>query len=1008
MGIPCRFRLPRFVLPAALLVLAVAALCPQGADAQEEETAPGSDWLTFSGNPAHTGFTTLPGPPEEIEMKWRWRINAGASPISASPAITAAGIAYIATEGGYVAAVRPEGGAGWSYSVTDLVTGSPAVQSDGSVFIVTADGYAHYFDASGELLWKSELHVDVDTSPVISGQTAYIGTDDKTLLALNLTPEFSGYEPESRKVLRSEVEQWSFATPGTVKSSPAFAGNTVYFGGGPYLYALNPTVADSDNGSAPVKWRYDINADIHSSPAVYNSRVYIGADDGYLYAFEADLAEGVAQEYLWKRKTGGAIHTSPAVYDPDDDAAVIYVGSDDGRLYAFDENGELQWTFNALGRIRSSPAVDGDGHVYFGADDGAIYALFADGSLKWRYATLGPVRSSPAIGPEQRLYVGSNDGYLYCIGESTREAREPDLSIDLQLTLAAVENNGNPTEVSVTVTSEEEGADVLSRISEVTLDLTPLNLFGLLSSDNTSEPVPVTRVVMVDDGLYEDDVAGDGVFTYVFGITTVTVGYEDGIFFHMPQGALNVGPVPLMVTVTDLYGNTVSKPFALNIVQKDVGAPSGGAAQIVVTNGLSRQDLNLSFTSGTPSILEVTPGSGPPGQRVSIAVVGKNTNFTKNRTRVEIFNDQNVRIAGALPENDDVEVLSDTTLQAVLNIVNSEQVSAGDLTGRWDVVVTTDLLSGGEEVVVGERLFEISASAALTVLSAAPFRTAALTAAQDEGCVFTLDATNEFGARPRGAPWNINVGYSRTVTIEGAESGSWDLRVSINACEDVPSFKIVTSGGNFGFLTGEVRNGLTGQGIDNATIRALVGDDPSGEYNTTRTSGGGYYLLPLAASDESYTVIAHKYGLVDRERDITISADTETQLNFSLVPDLNCPVTLLAGQTGAAAFYDLRDRVLPSLPGGLHLVDCYYRHAPALMQVLADCPDLARQCRRLLRDIAAVLCRAGHWDDQMRDFRPGLQEVIEALITETTGELHQALVRERDAILAAADVFCNR
>ncbi len=30
-----------------------------------------------------------------------------------------------------------------------------------------------------------------------------------------------------------------------------------------------------------------------------------------------------------------------------------------------------------------------------------------------------------------------------------------------------------------------------------------------------------------------------------------------------------VGPVPLMVTVTDIYGHRVSKPFALNIAKKD-------------------------------------------------------------------------------------------------------------------------------------------------------------------------------------------------------------------------------------------------------------------------------------------------------------------------------------------------------------------------------------------------------------------------------------------------------
>ncbi len=60
--------------------------------------------------------------------------------------------------------------------------------------------------------------------------------------------------------------------------------------------------------------------------------VYIGSDDGRLYAFAVRCNTGGGTcTPLWAGGTGGRIWSSPAVAD-----GVVYVGSWDGRLYAFD------------------------------------------------------------------------------------------------------------------------------------------------------------------------------------------------------------------------------------------------------------------------------------------------------------------------------------------------------------------------------------------------------------------------------------------------------------------------------------------------------------------------------------------------------------------------------------------------------------------------------------------------------------------------------------------------
>jgi len=61
---------------------------------------------------------------------------------------------------------------------------------------------------------------------------------------------------------------------------------------------------------------------INSSPAVAGGVVYVGSDDGRLYAFKAR-----GGRRLWSRSTDGAIRSSPAVA-----GNRVFVGSDDGRV----------------------------------------------------------------------------------------------------------------------------------------------------------------------------------------------------------------------------------------------------------------------------------------------------------------------------------------------------------------------------------------------------------------------------------------------------------------------------------------------------------------------------------------------------------------------------------------------------------------------------------------------------------------------------------------------------
>ena len=182
---------------------------------------------------------------------------------------------------------------------------------------------------------------------------------------------------------------------------------------------------------------------VNSSAAVAGTRVFVGSDDGRLYAF------GLGGRALWSKVVGGAIRSSPAVAD-----GVVFVGSDDGRIQARRAStGALLWTRN-LGAVVSSSPLVAEGRVYVGSRDGAFFALAAStgrvvwkralwsvwdgaayrggvvyvgsdrqrvwaldadtGAKRWVAAVWGRVRSTPAA-TDSRIFVGTDNGRVYAL-----------------------------------------------------------------------------------------------------------------------------------------------------------------------------------------------------------------------------------------------------------------------------------------------------------------------------------------------------------------------------------------------------------------------------------------------------------------------------------------------------------------------------------------------------------------------------------------------------------------
>ena len=170
-------------------------------------------------------------------------------------------------------------------------------------------------------------------------------------------------------------------------------------------------------------WSARTGGQVASGAAVADGVVYIGCDDGYVYAFEAATGRPVK-----KFSAGGAVSAPVTVA-----GGSLLAGSDNGKVHFWPLTADApSWTYATGGAVRTQPTVNG-ATVYVGSDDHYVYALHAganpDGQsqpasgqatdssqLIWRHKTGGAVRSTPMVGHgsfNEWLYAGSGDGYLY-------------------------------------------------------------------------------------------------------------------------------------------------------------------------------------------------------------------------------------------------------------------------------------------------------------------------------------------------------------------------------------------------------------------------------------------------------------------------------------------------------------------------------------------------------------------------------------------------------------------
>jgi outer membrane protein assembly factor BamB len=212
---------------------------------------------------------------------------------------------------------------------------------------------------------------------------------------------------------QSGAQKWRYPLEGNnlqsyIISAPTVHNNTLYFGTGDGLYALD--VATGKPNHQP----YLIRSGVVTSPIISNDILYIGNGENNILAFDVRTFRPL--EGAWS--PGGR----PGV--PGGDFAgnflsansLLYYVTGDQTLRAVNtSNGSVRWAQRLNANFqRATPILSGDS-LYLAV--GTTYCSFraASGQPRWQITLPADAAADPAVDEEGNSYVGTTDRAIYAL-----------------------------------------------------------------------------------------------------------------------------------------------------------------------------------------------------------------------------------------------------------------------------------------------------------------------------------------------------------------------------------------------------------------------------------------------------------------------------------------------------------------------------------------------------------------------------------------------------------------
>ena len=389
-------------LMAILLVAIVAVMALAGA--VEATEGAGDEWPMFRHDPANTGYSPSKTPVHN-NLLWDFEMQ---NEIHVKPAIVDNRV-YV---GPYCCAITcldaNTGNTIW-IKEGDFRESSPTVVNNRVYIGAYSDNFYCLDAGTGKTLWTRNLGGYNITSPKVVGNRVYVGASSG-LYAL---------DAEDGEIIWS-FDLWCYA-------SPAVVDEKVYVGGAVVGEKGKFYCLDTDDGS--VIWSLDPRPDLDylgwSSPAVAYDKVFAGAGDNVVYAFDKNTGS-----LVWSYQTPNYCTSAELavaynkVFVPHESELRLVLAYETGGVYMCDaylsaldaETGELVWSYKVDNGVHAFSPVVADNKVFFG-DHGSfgVHCLDAyTGQAIWHdHSVCVPDGLAVVNG---RLFVGAHDHNLYCFG----------------------------------------------------------------------------------------------------------------------------------------------------------------------------------------------------------------------------------------------------------------------------------------------------------------------------------------------------------------------------------------------------------------------------------------------------------------------------------------------------------------------------------------------------------------------------------------------------------------
>lgn len=347
-------------------------------------------WHTAGGSPTQNNFRESgPTPPLELIET----VSFSAAPAQNLVAIE--NTILIGTKNGRIFPYHLQNGRGkGKIKLPENIAGNLGLHESGLLVVGLAIGRETllcYDLRSGDLKWKQRAGL-LFGEPVVADSSVYL---------------VARFKHVDRYNIHNGKRIWRFDLESQAHTAPAVSEKLVVFGtDGGDIYAL-------DRKTGLKMWQQKADAAIFASPVIDDECVFVGATDSTLRAFNLDSGA-----LIWTFKASARIRRTPALFEN-----TLVVATGDGEVFGLEtSHGKVTWKYRATSGIGTSPLIVNK-TVYFGGLDKNLYALdLHSGKLLWKTELRGRVRTNP-IAIDEYLIVGSEDKFVYIFkGKTSGEA----------------------------------------------------------------------------------------------------------------------------------------------------------------------------------------------------------------------------------------------------------------------------------------------------------------------------------------------------------------------------------------------------------------------------------------------------------------------------------------------------------------------------------------------------------------------------------------------------------